>query len=317
MTYQLRRRHLLIALLISLFFHLCMFIHFAGNYSLNFFPSLQKKEELPQQITQKNNPQDKEWVETKTRSEQYGADVIFSDMPDDEITPYHAEHSEDEAQKNTTATPSPQPEASENESPTQNTQQQIINETIDTQQAPTALKIITSTITPPVIPSQQQKRAVQSSFLQKKPQNSQSKPLIMPKKMPTLAQITRGVLNYAQEGGSHSVSMLGKKNGIPSDKQLQYERYLQKINLCINNSFHINKYNTPDFHQSAYASTLFISFNRDGSLRYVRLQESCGDPRWDAFWIHILRDADGSFPSVPRYLPHDPLDVSYVLKINR
>jgi outer membrane biosynthesis protein TonB len=290
MTYQLKRRHLLIALLISLFFHVCLFIHFASNYSLNFFPSLQKKDELHEQITKKNDPRDDEWVETKTRSGQFGADVIFSDIPDDEINP-----SLQEAPENDLFMP------------------HSLNQTLDTQQnviplpeTPKPAKQITAqtphkkTSSPRIQPQQ-------------KIQRPPSKPLVMPKQLPTLAQLTQGILNYAQESGNYSVSMLGKKNGIPNDKQLQYERYLQKINLCINNSVQINKYSAPQYYESHYSTTVSIAFNRDGSLNDLRLLESCGDPRWDAFWMHVLREANGSYPPVPRHLTGDPLRLGYVL----
>jgi hypothetical protein len=142
------------------------------------------------------------------------------------------------------------------------------------------------------------------------------KPIAMTKKTPSLAQLTQGVLNYVKDEGQYAVSMIGKKGGVPSDEQMKYERFLQKLSHCLQTAFSINNDKFPQCDPSVNSIEIFLALNKDGTLHNLRLVKTSGDPRVDAFMMFAFRDASSSFPTVPHYLPHNPFSITYVIDIS-
>lgn len=146
--------------------------------------------------------------------------------------------------------------------------------------------------------------------LNKKKQVAQKKP-----EKVTLAQLTNGFLESMKYNGSSRITMLGKEGALPSDKQLQHERYLEKIQWCLNNSFEIHRSKLPGMIQNNVSLELFMALNADGSMRTLTLRKSCGNQSVDQFVLFIFNDASSSFPPVPSYLPHNPYSISYRVEI--
>jgi hypothetical protein len=108
--------------------------------------------------------------------------------------------------------------------------------------------------------------------------------------------------------------MLGMKRGIPSDEQMKYERYLQKLSWCLQNSFNIHKHQTPC--KSADTEIhLFFSLNRDGILQQLHIKKSSRNKLLDDFVVFVFREASVSFPPVPGYLPDDPFQLTCIIPI--
>ena len=142
------------------------------------------------------------------------------------------------------------------------------------------------------------------------------KPIEMTKQIPSLAQLTQGVLNYVKDEGQYAVSMVGKKGGVPSDEQMKYERFLQKLGHCLQTAFSINNDKFPQCDPSVSSIEIFLALNKDGTLHNLRLVKTSGDPRVDAFMMFAFRDASSSFPTVPHYLLHNPFSITYVIDIS-
>jgi hypothetical protein len=108
--------------------------------------------------------------------------------------------------------------------------------------------------------------------------------------------------------------MLGMKRGIPSDEQMKYERYLQKLSWCLQNSFNINEGKTPRTSADTEIH-LFFSLNRDGILQQLTLKKSSGSKLLDDFVIFVFQEASQSFPPVPSYLPDNPFQLTCIIPI--
>ena len=113
-------------------------------------------------------------------------------------------------------------------------------------------------------------------------------------------------MDYVQKNGKHSVSMLGRKNGIPTDEQLKYERYLERLEKCLYNSWSINMHKQPGLSSHISDIVVYLELNKDGSIHNLKLVKSSGSRHMDLFVMAMMRDASSSFPPVPHYLPHNP-----------
>jgi len=134
------------------------------------------------------------------------------------------------------------------------------------------------------------------------------------KQLPSLSQLAQGIMNYVKEEGQYKVSMAGKKTGIPSDDQLKYERYLERLNGCLHNAFTIMRDKAPS-NNAHYKIHIFLALNANGSLHNLRLEKSSGIQNIDIFILSVFRYASSSFPPVPQYLPHNPFSITYIFDI--
>jgi hypothetical protein len=254
----------------------------------------QIKPELQPNINkQKNN----EWVETKARAGNFGTPVFFKD----EFESSYAEASEDRPE----ATESKSEENLEKKEKEQVSVTQKENVTITSTPETTSLTRESETKSVP------QKKISQSKTFSQAP-----KPLTAPKPPLTLAQLSQGFLNHVKNEGNHSIHMLGKKNGRPSDEQIKYERYLQKLSWCLQNSFNIHNDRFPVSAAMNDTAQILLSLNKDGSMKHCHVSKTSGNRDLDYFITFIFNDASTSFPPVPQYLPHDPFTINYIIMVS-
>lgn len=300
---------------------------------------------LPQQQQEKkNNP----WVETRARAGNFGAPVLFEDVPENtsqedlseqalneetldlaeshliETTTKEPEHIKSpELEENITNTQEDVPEIQslQKEEKITETEQlplNMVNKAIETN------NVVFNAATQPQPPVTAQKatprRTPQPQLSPPKkpsprPSTAQTKPdaFSNPKPPITLAQLTQGFLHHRKEqSGSYGISMLGIKRGIPSEEQMRYERYLQKLVWCLQNSFNINRYKQPAISSDAPVH-VFFSLNRDGILQHLSIKKSSGNMYIDQFVLFIFQDASSSFPPVPSYLTDNPFSMTCVV----
>jgi TonB family protein len=164
-------------------------------------------------------------------------------------------------------------------------------------------------------PSSQQNASLSSFTAHKRCNNAVNPPhRSIPKQFPSLSQLTQGIMNYVKEEGQYKVSMIGKKSGVPSDEQLKYERYLERLNGCLHNACAIMRDKAPHMH-TQYKTHILLALNADGSLHNLRLERSSGNNAVDMFILSVFRYASSSFPPVPHYLPHNPFTITYIFDI--
>jgi len=273
-----------LALIFSLFFHIIVIVYVLKNHTHS---TPFKPDKMPQKKPETTTTTiETEWVETHTKPTH---PVYFQQKDEDDIPEQPQQLQQHIAEKQS---PLPEQKISEPESKKEDTE--LAQHANIIQQTP-----IPATAAP--------QKAYSTST---KSVNTTTHP--SSKTLPSLSQLTHSMMNHLQKG-NHSVSMLGKKNGTPTDEQLKYERYLERLNQCLENSFIINAEKQPLYTPSDSSITLYLALNKDGSIRHLKLVKSCGNHHIDYFVMHVLREASSSFPPVPHYLPHDPFAIHYVI----
>lgn len=275
---------IIIAFLLSLLFHLSSVIYVAWQkpYQNNLESPQDKEETLKEKIAQQ-----KEWAETKARASNFGAPVMFQD----EISYEENETTEDEKPQE-----KPIEEIVEKENP-------IIPKA-------TAIKPITQ---PTTLPPQEISKPTLQTKKALKPITTPNKQITAPKPPLSLAQLTQGFLSHIKEEGTHAIHMLGNKKGAATEEQIKYERYLQKINWCLQNSFNINREKFPVSAMVKNNVHIFLALNKDGSIRQCTITKTSGNLYLDEFVMFNFKDAGGAFPPVPNYLPDNPFAVTFIV----
>ena len=305
-TIQRTKKFIIAAFLLSLLFHTSSIIYVvwqgANNNSTQ---SLQEKEEILKQNVQKQD----EWAEAKARAGNFGAPVMFQDEPS------YADPSE---------TTQEQPEDKHdkvNPDSIQKPEQKIIEEIIPEKVIPkdkhVSLQEPVEEVRPKATKSKQAPQQQPSPMqARKSARPPQQKKMTAPKPPLSLAQLTQGFLNHVKDEGKHAIHMLGKKTGVPSDEQIKYERYLQKLSWCLQNSFNINNDRFPPSATTDSTVYIMLALNKDGTMRNCNVAKTSGNSQLDQFTLFIFNDASTSFPPVPTYLPHDPFTITYVISHN-
>ena len=291
----------IIALLLSLLFHLStVFYIFLQKKHADLFS--ENKDVLEQALKQEQQKKHTPWVETKARADTFGAPVFFEDIIED--IPQENESASIDQIQNQEA---PQKPVQENDTIDP---QDIIQKIQEKEAVPTREKAVMQTIMQHIKPIEKPVRRPP-----KKPTPAQKNPFTnyptasnKPKPPITLADLTQGFLNQRKEqSGPYNISMLGVKHGLPSDEQMKYERYLQKLSWCIQSSFKIHR--QPQF-SIKNNPHVFFSLNRDGILQKLSIRKSSGNIHADEYLLFIFRDASSSFPPVPHYLTDDPFNIT-------
>jgi hypothetical protein len=137
--------------------------------------------------------------------------------------------------------------------------------------------------------------------------------------LPSLAQLTKQFIQQVADnsmgngsGGGHSIGVQGGKQGIVSEKQLTYERYLKKLLNCLSTSAKIHKRSVPFSEQKQQAAVQF-SLSRNGSYSSLYLVQSSGSPVVDDAILLIFNDAASSFPPIPQSLSEPFVSPAFIL----
>lgn len=315
---RVSRNITIIALLLSLLFHMSTIIYVFMQKTSNPLSSHIKQQEQTEEL--KNLTTHDPWVETKARSGNFGSPVFFRDEPEIQqpLLQHEQQQTEQESfgtQENSSEIATPEQTSSYAEASVDSS----INESNESSEKPlekSETSFQNSIQSQPAVATKKtaaRKKVVRPRKTLRSNQNTFAQ-TAGPKPPLSLAQLTQGFLHHLEEGGTYGVSMIGKKNGIPSENQLKYERYLQKLGWCLQNSYNINNYRCPAVSQDTIAH-IHLVLNRDGTIRHLNVAKSSGNMHLDQFTLFVFRDAGSSFPPVPQYLPDDPFAITYVISI--
>lgn len=320
---RISRNVTIIALILSLLFHGSTIFYIFMQKKNN--PLLPSKEQMEHTQEIQKQEKDNAWVETKARAGNFGAPILFQDDPDDESIAQPTEEKSLAKEENLEVA------AKNLESEINNsTQEQLpdhqLDQNIETdveikeypEPQKNAIEFKSPQQTQPPLPVKKNPPTIKKR--KPHPTNAQANPFAAipartPKPPITLAQLTQGFLEQRKEdAGIHGISMIGKKHGLPTDEQMKYERYLQKLSWCLQNSFTINQSRMPflSIDNSVY---LFFALDRDGILKQAVITKSSGNKLWDNFILFIFRDASSSFPPVPGYIKDNPFQITCVIPL--
>ena len=142
-----------------------------------------------------------------------------------------------------------------------------------------------------------------------KKEQPETKLMIQKKKKPekklTLADISKGFLDYSKKQGNNLVRYTKSRQGMPTEEQLKHERYVSKILSCIKTSLSIRK-NMLTFVSSVSTNDILIVdinvlLDKNGSIANLQIANRSGVPEFDAFMLTTLHESGSSFPPVPSY----------------
>ena len=133
---------------------------------------------------------------------------------------------------------------------------------------------------------------------------------------PNLLQIANGFLDHMKKNGKSRVNVIGNDNAKPTEQQLREERYLERLNACIHNSYSIHRKQAPYLGREKKEMHIRVSLNKLGNLIDLQLLDSCGSRHVDQFILFLFRDAASSFPPLPSYVKHDPYTLNYTIFVN-
>ncbi len=313
------KKIIFLAFLLSLLFHFgsIIFVAIASLITHQTEKSQHDQSPIAQPIenTQKINKQSNEWVETKARAGDFGTPVFFQD----DFEPASAETVTDKSEnslKEVMQDTSEEPSSLQEEPHIKEAMEIPEKENIVTQKPQSTSITSESEIKPKKQAIQKKSSPIKQSPKPVSAPSSAKATAGGPKPPITLSQLTQGFLNHVKDEGKHSIHMLGKKSGTPSDEQLKYERYLQKLSWCLQNSFNIHNDRFPSSAHRDDEVQVLLSLNKDGSMKHCHVAKTSGNRDLDYFTLFIFNDASSSFPPVPQYLPHDPFTINYVIMVS-
>ena len=132
-----------------------------------------------------------------------------------------------------------------------------------------------------------------------------------------LANITKGYLQQLHEEGENLIKTLGgDPNKKPTAEQLKYERYLAKIQWCLQNAHSINQDKCQLQEPINSAMRIYFVVNREGKMTGFKIVQSSGKAYVDQYISSLFTYASSSFPPLPAYVKEDHLPLTYTVMVN-
>ncbi len=131
-----------------------------------------------------------------------------------------------------------------------------------------------------------------------------------------LASMTRGYLEQLKHEGENLIKTIGgDPHKMPSTEQLKYERYLSKIQWCLQNAHAINR-DKCQLHEPIEATMrVYFTLDRKGKMADLKIIQTSGDPFVDRYIRSLFEQASSSFPPLPAYIKEDPYQLLYTVMV--
>jgi outer membrane biosynthesis protein TonB len=132
-----------------------------------------------------------------------------------------------------------------------------------------------------------------------------------------LAGITRGYLQQLHDEGENLIKTLGgDPNKKPTAEQLKYERYLAKIQWCLQNAHSINQEKCQPQEALEAVMKIYFVLNREGKMTGFKIIQSSGKAYVDQYISSLFQFASSSFPPLPAYVKEDYFPLTYTVMVN-
>lgn len=132
-----------------------------------------------------------------------------------------------------------------------------------------------------------------------------------------LAGITRGYLQQLHDEGENLIKTLGgDPNKKPTAEQLKYERYLAKIQWCLQNAHSINQEKCQPQEALEAVMKIYFVLNREGKMTGFKIIQSSGKAYVDQYISSLFQFASSSFPPLPSYVKEDHFPLTYTVMVN-
>ena len=176
-------------------------------------------------------------------------------------------------------------------------------------------------VVPPVVSTVEPSKdsSAQKSTKQKNPIDSKKSDAQIKKiqAQQALAGIMSGYLEQLQNEGENLIKTIGgDPNKKPTAEQIKYERYLAKIQWCLQNAHNINQDKCLNHEPVQAKLTLFFTLDRLGKMSNLRIMQSSGNNFVDTYILSLFNSASSSFPPLPSYIKEDPYSLFYTVLVN-
>ncbi len=132
-----------------------------------------------------------------------------------------------------------------------------------------------------------------------------------------IASITRGYLEQLTNEGTDLIKTIGgDPNKRPTAQQLKHERYLAKIQWCLQNSHNINKEKCLTAEPIHATMKVYFALKKNGAMESLQILQSSGNPFVDNYIKTLFEHASSSFPPVPSYITEEPYKLLYHVLVN-
>lgn len=132
-----------------------------------------------------------------------------------------------------------------------------------------------------------------------------------------LASITQGYLQQLKDEGENLIKTIGgDPNKKPTAEQLKYERYLAKIQWCLQNAHSINQEKCQLQEPIDTVMRIYFVLNKEGKMSGFKIMQSSGKAYVDQYISSLFQFASSSFPPLPAYIKEDHLPLTYTVMVN-
>jgi hypothetical protein len=151
---------------------------------------------------------------------------------------------------------------------------------------------------------------VEEKITPAKLKKSVSRKITKKKTLPSVATMAQGFLDQIKENGTSAVTMLSKHHGIPSQMQLQHERYLEKLFWLLQKTFRNNEDKIPPANKNR-TMDIYFELYKSGMLKKIDIRgTSDKNTQFDTAVLLLFKETSLGFPPVPRALTRDPYEMT-------
>lgn len=133
------------------------------------------------------------------------------------------------------------------------------------------------------------------------------------KRTMTFADLAKGFIESFKNEGEDWLERAGNENIRPSQKELKYLSYYQKLawhlqNVCRFSTFDYN----PQYHPSHLEIELALTINREGKLTSVKMTRGSGSDDFNFFALNIFK-TPYEYPPIPQHLPEESITIPFLI----
>ena len=132
-----------------------------------------------------------------------------------------------------------------------------------------------------------------------------------------IAKITEGYLQQLTHEGENLIKTIGgDPTKTPTAYQLQYERYMAKLQWCLHNAHMMHQEKCAQY--GPVQTTVKVNFilTRSGKMIDLRVIQSSGTETVDNYIRLLFQAASTSFPPLPAFIENDPHSIIYHVMVN-
>jgi outer membrane biosynthesis protein TonB len=136
---------------------------------------------------------------------------------------------------------------------------------------------------------------------------------ISPRAQKIMSRIASSFIHAAKDEQAHCISIIGDSNRMPTADQIKKERYLARLQQCLQVSLTTMRPHMPSIREQVTDTLISLKLHRDGSVSEIVIKRGSNYPALDQFYIAAFLDASHSFPPLPSYFSLDFYTIQWIV----